>query len=63
MMHRGERLYINGERAELRLTSGLRRLADERRALWTRSDWQALGSAGREAVEGWILDGWLHVEP
>ncbi len=63
MIHRGERLYINGERAAVRLTSGLRRLADERRALWTRADWQALGTAGRDAVEGWIMDGWLHVEP
>jgi 50S ribosomal protein L16 3-hydroxylase len=63
MIHRGERLYINGERAEIRLSSGLRRLADDRRALWTRSDWQALGSAGRQAVSNWVLDGWLHVEP
>jgi 50S ribosomal protein L16 3-hydroxylase len=61
MLYRGNRLFINGELAQLKLNAPLRQLANDRTLVLTKSVLKKLPNELQERLQQWIEDGWIHL--
>jgi len=63
LMYRGRALFINGEVAGIPASALLRRLSDERVLPCTAALDKRLAQGEKQALAGWLAEGWLHHRP
>ena len=62
MMYRGKELYINGEVADVKASSRMRMLADERSLVCSTELVGKLKEKEEAALREWVAEGWVHYQ-